>query len=250
LSYTWVGNIKTGERNQGVQALLFSPYADEAAVLTVLLQQAGFTVRSVRELDQAVEAWPQQPAEFIMITLIGSQDAALQKIQLIRSHTVVPIVVIVDAVSDDFRVAVLEKGADLVINKPYSNRFLLAQMRALLRRSAGMPFFSLPTLTQADLSLNPADRTVVFGEGDAKRLTQLEFRLLYQLMTHVGQIIPAETIVEHVWGYSGEGNRELVRGLVQRLRSKVEPDPHNPRYILTEPGIGYFFNRFSEKSSG
>jgi DNA-binding response OmpR family regulator len=229
-----------------MQALLFSPHADEAAVLTVVLQQAGFTVRSVRDLDRAIEAWPQQPAEFILITLSGNQQSALKEIQLMRSHAAVPIVVIVDVVSDDFRVDLLEKGADLVLTKPYSVRFLLAQIRALLRRSAGVPFFSLPTLTQADLMLNPADRTVIVGEGEPKRLTQLEFRLLYQLMTHVGQIIPTETIVEHVWGYSGEGNRELVRGLVQRLRSKIEPDPHNPHYVLTEPGIGYYFSRFSE----
>jgi DNA-binding response OmpR family regulator len=65
-------------------------------------------------------------------------------------------------------------------------------------------------------------------------------------MNHIEQIIPTETIVEHVWGYAGEGNRELVRGLVQRLRSKIEPDPHQPRYILTESGIGYYFNRFEE----
>ncbi|MBC8503836.1 MAG: response regulator transcription factor [Chloroflexi bacterium] len=229
-----------------MQALLFSPHSDEAAVLTIVLQQAGFTVRSVRELDKAIEAWPQQPAEFILITLKGDQASALKGIQLMRSHAAVPIVVIVDVVSDDFQVELLQKGADLVITKPYSVRLLLAQIRALLRRGAGMPFFSLPTLTQADLILNPADRTVSVAEGESKRLTQLEFRLLYQLMTHVGQIIPSETIVEHVWGYSGEGNRELVRGLVQRLRSKIEPDPRSPRYILTEPGIGYFFNRFAE----
>lgn len=229
-----------------MHALLFSPYSDEAAVLTVILQQAGFTVRSVRDLDHAIEVWPQQPAEFILITLLGDQVSALKEIQLMRSHAAVPIVVIVDVVSDDFQVELLEKGADLVIKKPYSVRYLLAQIRALLRRGAGMPFFSLPTLTQADLTLNPADRTVSVGDGDAKRLTQLEFRLLYQLITHVGQIIPAETIVEHVWGYSGDGNRELVRGLVQRLRSKIEPDPRNPNYVLTEPGIGYYFNRFTE----
>jgi len=204
-------------------------------------------VRSVRGLDQAIEAWPQQPAEFILITLKGDQESALKEIHLMRSHTLVPIVVIVDVASDDFQVELFGKGADIVISKPYSVRFLLAQIRSLLRRSAGMPFFSLPTLVQADLTLNPADRIVTVGGGDPKRLTQLEFRLLYQLMTHAGQIIPSETIVEHVWGYSGEGNRELVRGLVQRLRSKIEPDPRNPRYVLTEPGIGYFFNRFGEE---
>jgi DNA-binding response OmpR family regulator len=81
------------------------------------------------------------------------------------------------------------------------------------------------------------------GEREPKRLTQLEFRLLYTLITHVGQIIPAEQLVEHVWGYAGDGNRELVRGLVQRLRSKVEVDPRHPDYIITEVGIGYYFKR-------
>ena len=84
---------------------------------------------------------------------------------------------------------------------------------------------------------------VKVGDGESKRLTQLEFRLLYTLMTHAGQILPAQNIVEYVWGYEGEGNRELVRGLVQRLRSKVEPNNRNPCYIMTEPGIGYYFNR-------
>ena len=94
-----------------------------------------------------------------------------------------------------------------------------------------------------DVVLDPSIRTVQVGDNPAKRLTQLEFRLLYTLMINVGQIIPTDQIVEHVWGYSGEGTRELVRGLVQRLRSKVEPVPRKPEYILTEPGIGYYFNR-------
>jgi DNA-binding response OmpR family regulator len=91
--------------------------------------------------------------------------------------------------------------------------------------------------------LDPSIRTVKVGDNQEKRLTQLEFRLLYTLMTNVGQIIPTEQIVEHVWGYSGEGNRDLVRGLVQRLRAKIEPVSGKPRYVLTEPGIGYYFVR-------
>jgi DNA-binding response OmpR family regulator len=227
-----------------MQALLFSPYADEAAVLTVVLQQAGFMVRSVRDMDQAMDAWPQQPSELILISLTEPQAKALKQVQQMRAHTAVPILVIADLISDELSVGLFEAGADLVVTKPYSVRFLVAQIRALLRRSIGMPFFSLPTLTQSDLVLDPANRTVVVSEGDPVHLTQLEFRLLYLLMTHTGQIVPTENIVEHVWGYSGEGNRELVRGLVQRLRSKVEPDPRNPRYILTEQGIGYYFSRF------
>jgi DNA-binding response OmpR family regulator len=69
-----------------------------------------------------------------------------------------------------------------------------------------------------------------------QRLTHLEFRLLYTLMVNQGQIIPTETIVEHVWGYTGDGDRDLIRGLVSRLRAKVETDPRSPRWILTGAG--------------
>jgi len=225
-----------------MQALLFSHHAEETAVLTVILQQAGFRVHSIRDLDRAIEAWPEQPMELILMTLQEANPKEVKQVGQMRSFTAVPIIVLTDLVPETTQISLLESGADLVVTRPYSVRGLTAQIRAILRRSAGMPFFSLPTLTQADVQLDPATRKVSVADAPAKHLTQLEFRLLYTLMTHVGQVIPAENIVEHVWGYSGEGNRELVRGLVQRLRSKLEPEPGNPQYILTEPGIGYYFS--------
>lgn len=197
-----------------MQAVLFCPHADEANVLQVILQQAGFMVRTARTLDQAIESWPENPSDFILIVLAGEHSNSLTQIKQLRAHTVVPILLVSDPLPDDLHVNYLETGVDLVVIRPYSVRALLAQIRVILRRSSGVPFFSLPTLTQKDVHLDPSDRTVKVGEKDPKRLTQLEFRLLFTLMTHVGQIIPTEQIVEHVWGYSGEGNRELVRGLV------------------------------------
>ena len=228
-----------------MQALLFSPHIEEASVLILILQRAGFTVRTVHNLGQAIDAWPEQPADFVLITLPEDILRAKKHIESIRFHTVIPICIICDPINESMQVELLEAGADLIIFRPFGIRFMHAQIKALLRRSAGIPFFSLPTLSQNDVVLDPSIHTVKVGDNQEKRLTQLEFRLLYTLMTHVGQIIPTEQIVEHVWGYSGEGNRELVRGLVQRLRSKVEPVPRKPRYILTEPGIGYYFNRNS-----
>lgn len=226
-----------------MHAMLFSPYIEEASVLNLLLQKAGFTVRTVHNLDQAINAWPEQPADFVLITLPENIARAKKHVENIRLHTVIPICIISDPINEGVQVELLESGADLVIQRPFGIRLLHAQIKSLLRRSAGIPFFSLPTLSQQDVVLDPSMRTVKVGDNQAKRLTQLEFRLLYTLMTNVGQILPTEQIVEHVWGYSGEGNRDLVRGLVQRLRSKVEPNPRQPRYILTEPGIGYYFNR-------
>ena len=229
-----------------MQALLFSPYADETAILRLVIQQAGFTVRSIKDLALAIEEWPENPSELIVITLPEVSANDLQKIQQMRSQTGGSLVVIADQLTESHQIELFEAGADLLINRPYSARLLLAQIRATLRRTAGMPFFSLPTLSQSGAILDPASRTVQIHANEAKHLTQLEFRLLYTLMTHAGQIIPIDTIVEYVWGYTGDGSRELVRGLVKRLRTKVELNPKEPYYIRTAPGVGYFFNRFED----
>ena len=227
-----------------MQALLFSPHPEETGVFQLILQQAGFMVRTVQNLDHAIESWPEQPSDLVFISLSGSDlFKDLPRIKQIRAHTVVPIITIADIISEEIQIEFLEAGVDLVILRPYSVRLLLAQIRTILRCSSGVPFFSLPTLTQRDVILDPATRTVIVGEGQPKHLTQLEFRLLYTLMTHAGQIIPTERIIESVWGYSEEGNRELVRGLVQRLRAKIESSTREPQYILTEQGVGYFFSR-------
>jgi DNA-binding response OmpR family regulator len=80
------------------------------------------------------------------------------------------------------------------------------------------------------------------GRRKPRHLTQLEFRLLYLLMTHRGQVIPPDVIVDRVWGYAESGSRELVRGLISRLRSKIETDPTQPRLVRTVPGVGYVFD--------
>ena len=225
-----------------MDALLLSNFPDETAIFTTILQQIGFSVRSIREWDRVIEVWQERTPALLLITATQNTDFYSKEIRQIRLQTVVPIVLIVDIIPEDQQVHLLDAGADLVITRPYGTRLIIAQIKSLLRRSEGLPYHSLPSLTQADVTLDPTARTVQVGEAPPTRLTQLEFRLLYTLITQPGYIMSAENLVEHVWGYSGEGNRELVRGLVQRLRSKVEPDPRNPRYILTEPGVGYFFN--------
>jgi len=225
-----------------MDALLLSNFPDETAIFTTILQQIGFSVRSIREWDRVIEVWQERTPDLLLITATQNTDFYSKEIRQIRLQTVVPIVLIVDIIPEDQQVNLLDAGADLVITRPYGTRLIIAQIKGLLRRSEGLPYHSLPSLTQADVTLDPTARTVKVANASPTRLTQLEFRLLYTLITQPGYIMSAENLVEHVWGYSGEGNRELVRGLVQRLRSKIEPDPRNPRYILTEPGVGYFFN--------
>lgn len=224
-----------------MQALLLSDQTDESAVLRLILQRAGFTVHAVTDLDHALEVWTDRPSDIILIALTTQKTELLHQVRLLRGQAVVPIVAITEAPSENHRADLLDAGADVVVPRPYTVRFLIAQMRALARRGTGVPLFGLPQMVREGIELDPATRSVQTGKGDPIRLTNLEFRLLYTLMTHAGQIIPTENLVEHVWGYSGEGSRDLVRGLVQRLRAKIEPHPHEPQFILTETGIGYTF---------
>ncbi len=224
-----------------MNALLLSIYQEETPLLSMILQQAALTVHTARSLDSTMESWSEIPMDLILATIQGEPESMVHKFRLLRGITPVPVVVITDQASELYLVHLLEAGVDLVLARPYSVRMLQIYVRNLARRSGAVPFFSLPTLHHGELRLDPATREVMVGENPPQHLTQLEFRLLYTLMTHAGQTLPAETLVESVWGYEGEGNRELVRGLVQRLRAKVDHDPQGFRYIVNLPGIGYRF---------
>lgn len=187
--------------------------------------------------ERAIKAWHEHPTDIIVLAL-GSESLTFMR--RFRALTQVPIIVVTE-VGEDLHCELLDAGADWVVPRPFSTRLLIAQVRALLRRTGGVQIFNLPNLEIDGLSLDPATRMVCVVGKSPRRLTHLEFRLLYTLMIYRGQILSTETIVEQVWGYNGRGDKELVRGLVRRLRSKVEIDPSEPACILTVPGVGYCF---------
>jgi len=222
-----------------MHALLVDQDADETAVLSLVLQRAGLTMSRADALERILLTGPDQSVDFVVLATRESPPAA--QIRRFRAQTQVPLLLIVGRIEEEAQVELLEAGADLVVSRPFSARLLIAQVRALLRRAAGAPFFTLATLSVAGLTLDPVTRSVEVDGEPPRHLTHLEFRLLYTLMIHQGQILPREMLVEHVWGYTGEGDRDLVRGLVRRLRAKVERDPRSPCYILNIPGVGYTF---------
>ena len=143
-----------------MQAMLFSDNLDEAAVLTVVLQRAGFEVRTISSPEKVLTNLPERPADLILLAFKDNGAISEKQIEQLRSQTVVPMIVIGDLLSDDRQVSLLESGADLVFQRPYNVKYLIAQIRALMRRVAGLPFFSLPLLTQSDVVLDPSTRTV------------------------------------------------------------------------------------------
>jgi DNA-binding response OmpR family regulator len=159
----------------------------------------------------------------------------------VRATTQVPLLVIADTVSEGDLCTMLTAGVDLVLERPVSPRVLANYARVLLRRVETVPSFVLTSLELDEITLDPATRTVTVTGQEPQRLTHLEFRLLYVLMNNREQVVPTDVIVDRVWGYDGGGDRELVRGLISRLRRKLEPDPDQPQFIQTITGLGYLF---------
>ena len=219
-----------------MHALILCDDLDEAAILSLVVQRVGASRDVAIDVDAVLKDWRSSPADLVLLAL--REVAPIQLVRRFRRETEAALAMIVDG-DEGLFCAVLDAGADRVFGRPYSARLLIMELRALMRRAEGRTLATLPILAVGDLSLDPETRMVGVGDDIERRLTPLEFRLLYTLMIHRGQTLPAGRLIERVWGYQGEGNPELVRGLISRLRAKIEDDPRDPRYIRTVPGLGY-----------
>ncbi len=224
-----------------MQVLLVDHSPEEREILSYILKHAGLAVGSSISLQRVADKWLERPSDLVVVAW---QDGAnlLPQITAFRAVTQVPILLIVDPPDEHTLCELLRSGADLILTRPVAPRVLVEYVRAILRRSGTVPTFVLPRLNVTEVSLDPDTRMVSVLGSEARRLTQLEFRLLYVLMVNRGQVIPVDVIVERVWGYTGQGSRDLVRGLVSRLRRKIEPNQGEPRFIQNVPGVGYRFS--------
>ncbi|KAA3660178.1 MAG: DNA-binding response regulator [Chloroflexi bacterium] len=209
-------------------------------VLSFVLRNAGLTVARSANVNLVTKSLLESPAELLVIAP-DTTVQAIEDVKALRAVSQAPMLVLVENLPESEHCQLLDAGADLVMKRPFSSRVLVRYVRMFLRRAGNIPMSVLSTVSAGDVTLEPGTRTVHLPDKDAQHLTLLEFRLLYILMTNLNQVIPIDVIVERVWGYEGQGNRELVRGLVRRLRRKIEPNPKVPIYIQNLPGIGYRF---------
>jgi two-component system KDP operon response regulator KdpE len=158
----------------------------------------------------------------------------------IRARSVVPIIVLSVRNQDAAKVSALDEGADDYITKPFSMPELLARIRAALRRLPQKLEDNLETVKLADVEINMKTRRVTAG-SKVVRLTPKEFDLLQYFLAHPNEPIAHGSLLQAVWGPDYGDEVEYLRVFVNQLRKKIEPDPSNPRYLLTDPWVGYRF---------
>ena len=181
-----------------------------------------------------------------MLDVMMPEMDGFETLRRIRSDSSVPVIFVTVRGDEADRVAGLDLGADDYITKPFSPRELASRIRALFRRAdlsalkAAEPPRLQEVIVDDWLTIN-FDQSLVVAGGEAMRLRPTEYRLLYQLVSNPGQLLTHDTLLERVWGPEYRGEHQYVRTYVTYLRQKLERDPRNPEYILSERGLGYRF---------
>jgi len=225
-----------------VRVLVASDDPDTARVWAYLLREKGLSVQLAASTGEALRLWEEQIPDLIVIDT-HSDPEGLQTLGQLRAETIVPILFITSRNDEAHILEAYQAGADECAVKPVSPALFWAKVRAWLRRTWSVPAEGLDSLQTGELRLDPAHRQVVLGQEQVVKLTNLEFRVLHLLMSHPGWVMNTDDIVQRVWGYYGNGDRDLLKNVVYRLRRKIDPDPQNPRYIFTEAGLGYRFQQ-------
>ena len=201
-----------------------------------------------QKLNVALEAVPAhtlarceaESPDLIILDISQSEALTLELIKSLRAEMVTVIVLLTPARSEEFVIEAFKAGVDDCILKPVSPSLFQAKIKVWLRRSGSLHTVdAMNPLKVGTLQLFPSEKMVLLKNGGAVRLTNLELRLLYYLMSRPGQTVTIEELNERVWGYNGEADNTMLKNVVYRLRRKIETDPANPLMIQTVSGSGY-----------
>ncbi|HLY29716.1 MAG TPA: response regulator transcription factor [Ktedonobacterales bacterium] len=226
-----------------MKLLMVDSDRDLVEMLTGWLRSRGYEVTFAFTPERAQQLWRETQPDLVLLDPASANTDLLRLCRELR-QTHDALVLVATSVRDAEREgAYLDAGADGVLSKPFLPGLLLAHLRALSRRVRSTLARNPATiLSVGPLRLDTVRHEVV-ALGRAMRLTPTESRLLHLLMANVNDVCPLEQIVTHVWGWEEAGDTYLVKAHIRHLREKIEPVPSRPRYILTEPGVGYRLKR-------
>jgi two-component system KDP operon response regulator KdpE len=211
---------------------------DEPQILRALktsLRGAGYEVDTAETAEAALTAAALNPPDAVILDLVLPDGRGIDVTRELRTWSSVPVIVLSVVGDETEKVAALDAGADDYVTKPFGIDELLARLRAAMRR--GEPSHE-PVIEVGELRVDLEKRAVWFA-GAPVQLTPHEFRLLRLLVRNEGKLLTHATILREVWGRAYSEESHYLHVYVSQLRRKIEPDPTRPRYLLTQPGVGY-----------
>ena len=195
------------------------------------LVKEGYEVFTAYDGEEALEKVEEVEPDLIILDLMLPKMDGLEVAREVRKTHDMPIIMVTAKDSEIDKVLGLELGADDYVTKPFSNRELVARVKANVTTQS--------ELTIGDLTIHP-DAYMVSKRGEKIELTHREFELLYYLAKHIGQVMTREHLLQTVWGYDYFGDVRTVDVTVRRLREKIEDSPSHPTYLVTRRGVGYY----------
>lgn len=221
-----------------------------ARFIRLNLEHDGFRVIDAYRGIKAIQLLRDQLPDVVILDVMLPDLDGFEVLKIIRETSTVPVIMLTAKGEEDDRVRGLELGADDYVTKPFSPRELVSRVRAVLRRnemSAGTPTNEIIDVDER-LRID-FGRREVWLEGKLVKLRPTEYRLLYHLVQKAGWVLTYDQLLTRVWGYEYREEDQYVRLYVNYLRQKLEKDPANPQYILTERGVGYRFVDWRKKDS-
>lgn len=225
---------------RGLRILVADSDLSVLRFLRANLKESGYQVILAIDGGEALEKTEGELPDLIIMDAMLPKVDGVEVCRRIRGWSQVPIIMLSTRGEGIDKVKCLDLGADDYITKPFGIDEMLARVRVVLRRAKPEIAVSSPTFTSGDLEVNFARWCVTIGSNEIK-FTPIEFSLLEQLVLSAGKVLTNSMLLQKVWG--PEYNREIhyVHVFIARLRKKLEPDPKKPKYILTKPGVGYYF---------
>jgi two-component system, OmpR family, KDP operon response regulator KdpE len=206
--------------------------------LRVILRDAGFEVITAASAEEALDRSAVHPPDAAIVDLMLPDRDGVEVTRSIREWSEMPILVLSAVGEEAEKIRALDAGADDYVTKPFGPGELVARLNAVLRRAAGDR--DEPRIVVDGLELDLAAHSVALA-GRPIHLTPTEYELLRTLVRGRGRLMTHSTLLREVWGPAYEDDTQLLRAHVANLRRKIEPEPSKPRYVTTDPGIGYRF---------
>jgi two-component system KDP operon response regulator KdpE len=205
------------------------------------LEHDGYEVLEATSGTEALELLRDRMPDLILLDVMMPDMDGFETLQLLREISTVPVIMLTAKGEEEDRVRGLELGADDYITKPFSPREMVSRVRAVIRRTETPNAPTREPIEVDDRLKIDFDRREIFVEGELVKLRPTEFKLLYHLVQNAGWVVPHDQLLAKVWGYEYRDETHYLRLYVNYLRKKLEADPSDPKYILTERGFGYRF---------